>query len=99
MATCEQVHSNFSPQVFESARQRGYGFDVKQRSDARRALLETFVAIYDDDTSLTLETGVEEAILQLPDEQRNQAIILLREAELDHGFRLRDLFSKDPESY
>lgn len=73
--------------------------NVAQRTQARRALLATFVAVFDSDPGLRLETGVEEALLHLPDEQRNQATILLREAELDQDFRLRDLFSKDPESY
>ena len=73
---------------------------VAGRIDARIALLETFVAIYDDDPGLTLETDLLEAILHLPSGQQAEARILLKDADLDSvSFRLKDLFHKDPYTY
>ncbi|MGH2634870.1 MAG: hypothetical protein ACRDHU_01790 [Actinomycetota bacterium] len=73
---------------------------VVRRAEARRGLIERFVAIIDDDRSLTLETNVQEAILHLPDEEQGEARILLQQAEIDgERFRLRELFTKDPNTY
>jgi len=71
-----------------------------ERAEARRALLETFVAVYDDDPALTLQTALGEAVLHLPDNQQQEAKILLEESDLDGDrVRLKDLFTKDPDSY
>jgi hypothetical protein len=71
-----------------------------RRTEARRALLETFVSVFDDDPDLTLETDLEAAILHLPDDQQQEARILLETSDVDgRQFRLKDLFTKDPDSY
>jgi hypothetical protein len=63
-------------------------------------VLETFVSVFDDDPDLTLETDLEAAILHLPDDQQQEARILLETSDVDgRQFRLKDLFTKDPDSY
>ncbi|MGH2634591.1 MAG: hypothetical protein ACRDHU_00340 [Actinomycetota bacterium] len=71
-----------------------------RRSEARRSLLEKFVAVYDDDPELTLQTSAEDAILRLPGDQQHEARILLFTADIDaERLPLKELFGKDPETY
>jgi hypothetical protein len=71
-----------------------------ERSQARRALIAIFVAAFDDDPALTHQTDLEEAVLHLPDDRQREARILLTKSDVEASHvRLRDLFTKDPESY
>jgi len=73
---------------------------MAKRSQARRGLIERFVAMYDDDPDLTLFTDLQEAILHLPPGQQGEARILLQDAELDDAHMpLKDLLHRDPDSY
>ncbi len=73
---------------------------VNKRAEARRGLIESFVAMYDDVPELTLQTDLQEAVLHLPADQQDEARILLKDAELDSvHLPLKDLLHRDPDSY
>jgi hypothetical protein len=76
---------------------------ARRRSEwriARRDLIDTFVAVFDDDATLTLDTDLDEAVLHLPDDRREHVRALIERARLDaRAVTLHQLFGQDPETY
>ena len=70
----------------------------RDQAKARRALMETFVAIIDDDITVTLQTDVQEAVEHLPGDQQHEARQLLLASGLDgRRVSLHELFRTDPD--
>ena len=71
---------------------------TREQAKARRALIQTFVAVMGDDVTVTLQTNLEEAIEHLPAEKRRDAQERLESSGLDgNKVPLLELFRNDPD--
>ena len=71
---------------------------TEEQATARLALIQTLVAVMGDDVTVTLQTGLDDAIARLPEERRRGAEGLLVSSGLDgQTIRLNELFRVDPD--
>jgi hypothetical protein len=75
------------------------GRPTRVQAKARQALLDSLVAIFDDDRTLTLKTDLDEAVEHLPVAQQQEARNWLVISGLNgHDVLVQDLFRTDPYS-